>query len=284
MLPLVAAALVIASPVSVHRFTSSEAHFVANSWLVETAHGVVVVDTQFTVSEGKAAHAKLEGLKKPVLAVLLTHAHPDHVNGTKELLAGAQVPVVALEKVKAVLEKIDAPKRAFWTPIVKDDYPAATVFPDRILKSGESITFDGVTFTGFDLGLGESDEESVWVAGDKAFVGDLLTSGVHPWLAEGHSGAWLQSLTALEKLAAAQGVKSFFPGHGAEGGVATIAWQRRYLETYRAAVKELAAGKPALDAAAKKRLEEKLEAFLPKAPLQMLVAMSADAVAAELQQ
>ncbi len=278
---LLLAALVAASPVTVHHYTSPEAHFAANTWLVETPHGVVAIDTQFTISEGKAARAALEQLHKPLLAVLLTHAHPDHVNGTAQLLGETKVPVVALDSVKAALEKIDGPKRAFWGPQLKDDYPAVTVFPTKTLTRGESITFEGVTFTVFDLGAGESDDEAVWVVGNHGFVGDLLMNRVHPWLAEGHSGAWLESLTTLEKLAKERGLTTFHPGHGVEGGADALRWQRTYLTTYREAVKSLAKN-GALDDAAKKQLVEKMEAFLPKAPLSMLVAMSADAVAAEL--
>lgn len=276
---LLTSLLLTAAPVAVHSYTAAEAQFSVKTWLVETPKGVVVIDTQFTVSEAKAARKKVESLKKPILAVLLTHAHPDHVNGTGELLAGLQVPVVALESVKNVLTEIDGPKRAYWGPIVKDEYPKTTVFPTKLLKAGESVTFDGVEFKAVDVGIGESADETVWVVGEHAFVGDLVMNKVHPWLAEGHSAKWLESLGVAAKLA---GVKKVYPGHGEAGGVELYDWQKRYLETYRANVKELAKGKPTLDDAAKKELEARMEKFLPGAQLKMLVAMSADPVAAEL--
>jgi glyoxylase-like metal-dependent hydrolase (beta-lactamase superfamily II) len=272
-------AVLAAGPVAVHQYSAPEAQFLVNTWFVETPNGVVVIDTQFTVSQAKAAKQKLDALKKPLLAVLLTHAHPDHVNGTAELLAGADVPVVTLEGVHAVLEAIDGPKRAYWGPQLKDEYPAKTVFPTKCLKAGESITFDGVRFTVHDLGAGESGDEAVWTTGGHAFVGDLVMNRVHPWLAEGRSGAWLASLTKVKAL---EGVTTVYPGHGKPGDRELFDWQASYLTAYRAEVKRLAKGQLTLTDAAKKELDAAMARVLPKGPLTMLVAMSADAIAAEL--
>jgi glyoxylase-like metal-dependent hydrolase (beta-lactamase superfamily II) len=280
MLASMVVALLTAAP-AVNGYTASEAAFATNAWWVETKDGLVLIDSAFTVSEGKKLKAALEATKRPLLAVLLTHAHPDHANGIGVVLGEAEVPVVALASVEKSLRALDGPKRAYWGPQLKEDYPATTRFPDTLLKDGESVTFGGVTFTAHDLGAGESDVEAVWTTGDAAFVGDLVMNRVHPWLAEGHSAQWLTSL-ARAKALLSPGAKRLFPGHGAKGGLELLAWQRSYLEAYRAAVKALAGADGALTAEAKKQLEQKMERVLPKAPLAGLVAMSADAVAAEL--
>jgi glyoxylase-like metal-dependent hydrolase (beta-lactamase superfamily II) len=248
---------------------------------VETAKGVVAVDAPFTLSEAKKLRAELDALHKPLLAVLITHAHPDHVNGIGLLTAGTKAKVVALAGVDKTLRAIDAPKRAYWKPIYKDEYPDSTAFPTQIAKDGETLTFDGAAFTARDVGQGESDAETIWVlGGDTAFTGDLVMNRVHPWLAEGHSAAWLASLDKAE--AALKGVATVYPGHGEKGTLEALAWQKRYLEQYRAAVRERSGGKATLTDAQKKDLAAKMEQFLPGAPLAMLVGMSADAVAAEL--
>ncbi|HVE85679.1 MAG TPA: MBL fold metallo-hydrolase, partial [Myxococcales bacterium] len=265
----------------VHVHAAGDPAFRANAYLVETAKGVVAVDAPFTVSEAKKLRAELDALHKPLLAVLITHAHPDHVNGIGLLTAGTKARVVALSGVDKTLRAIDAPKRAYWKPIYKDEYPDSTAFPTQIVKDGETLTFDGASFTARDLGQGESEAETVWVLGnDAAFTGDLVMNRVHPWLAEGHSAAWLRSLEKAQ--AALQGVRTVYPGHGEKGGLETLAWQKRYLEAYRAAVRELSSGKAALTDAQKKELSAKMEQVLPAGPLAMLVGMSADAVAAEL--
>jgi glyoxylase-like metal-dependent hydrolase (beta-lactamase superfamily II) len=280
MFAAVAAFALAASPVvDVH--AAGDPAFRANAYLVETPKGVVAVDAPFTVSEAKRFRAELDALHKPLLAVLVTHAHPDHVNGIGLLTAGTGAKVVALAGVDKTLRAIDAPKRAYWKPIYKDEYPDSTAFPTQLARDGETLTFDGVAFTARDVGQGESDSETIWVlGGEAAFTGDLVMNRVHPWLAEGHSAAWLSSLEKAR--AALQGVAAVYPGHGEKGTLEALAWQKGYLEQYRAAVRELAGGKAALTDAQKKELSARMEKALPGAPLAMLVGMSADAVAAEL--
>ena len=283
MLAAAVAALTLAAvpaPV-VHVHASGDAGFRVNSYLVETPKGVVAVDAPFTVSEAKQLRAKLDALKKPLLAVLVTHPHPDHVNGIAVLINHTQAKVISLANVDRTLRAIDAPKRAYWKPIYKDEYPDFTVFPTDVAKDGDTLTFDGVRFTARDLGQGESDAETVWVlGGEAAFTGDLVMNRVHPWLAEGHSAAWTQSLEKAQGLL--KGVTTVYPGHGEKGTLETLAWQKSYLEKYRAAVRELSGGKATLTDAQKKELSAKMEQVIANAPLAMLVGMSADAVAAEL--
>lgn len=266
----------------VHVHAAGEAAFFANAYLVETEHGVVAVDAPFTVTEAKRFRAELDALKKPLLAVLVTHAHPDHVNGITALVEGRpeKAPIYALSGVQKTLREIDGPKRAYWTPIYKDEYPTRTTFPDTEVKDGETITLDGVGFTAHDVGAGESADETVWTMEKDAFVGDLVMNRVHPWLAEGRSGAWISSLAAARPLLAK--ATKVYPGHGVVGDASALEWQKSYLEAYRAAVAEVAKGKASLDDAQKKALETRMKAFLPGAPLEALIAMGADPVAAEL--
>jgi glyoxylase-like metal-dependent hydrolase (beta-lactamase superfamily II) len=194
------------------------------------------------------------------------------------------VPIYALDGVSKTLAEIDGPKRAYWTPIYKEEYPAKTTFPDHTVKDGDVVAIDGVTFTVHDLGAGESADEAIWVmqgATKRAFVGDLVMHRVHPWLAEGRSAQWIASLAKAKTIVA--GATSVYPGHGSVTDPSALDWQARYLEAYRGAVKAIANGKPALDDAQKKELTARMKEVLPDGGLEALVAMSADSVAAELQ-
>jgi len=61
-------------------------------WLLADASGAAIV-----VDPGEAApvRAALAREKLTLAAVLLTHHHPDHIGGTAELIAGADIPVYA---------------------------------------------------------------------------------------------------------------------------------------------------------------------------------------------
>jgi glyoxylase-like metal-dependent hydrolase (beta-lactamase superfamily II) len=254
----------------------------SNAYLVETEHGVIAVDALLTVSEARACRASLDALGKPLLAVLLTHGHPDHYGGLGVLLGGADVPVVATRAVDQALRADRAAKEQRLRASLGDEWLDTPVYPNRLLADGNSLAVDGLTFTVHDLGPGESNADSYWSveAAPAVFVGDVVLNRVHAYLADGHSGRWLQSLTRLETVLSPDAV--LYPGHGAAGGRELLTWQRAYVETYREAVRSLAQGRPTLSDAEKQALADRLEAFLPSDRLQRFITQSADAVASEL--
>ncbi len=73
--------------IRIHRHTAGPQGAFVNAYLVETGEGIVAVDGTLTVSDGRALRAQLEALAKPLLAVIVTHAHPDHYGGIVEVVA-----------------------------------------------------------------------------------------------------------------------------------------------------------------------------------------------------
>src|SRR5262249_16917208 len=152
----------------------------------------------------KALRATLTGLRKPLLAVLLTHGHPDHYNGVTNLVSGERVPVVATAGVDRTIRDSDAAKERQWKPTVGDEGPARRTFPTRTVRDRASLPFDGVTFPVHALGPGESNRDSVWVvsgASPAAFIGDVVMNRVHAYVADGHTSAWLRNLDKVGALA-----------------------------------------------------------------------------------
>src|SRR3989475_11379723 len=149
----------------IHRYAAGASGMFVNAYLVETPHGVVAIDATLTESDSKALRAQLDSLGKPLLAVLLTHGHPDHYNGATNVLAARAVPppVLATAGVDSVIRANDAAKEAQWKPLFGDEWPAQRTFPSRIVRDGESVTFDGATFIVHALGPGESYSDSYWV-------------------------------------------------------------------------------------------------------------------------
>ena len=116
----------MAGPV-VHTYRAAESGLYVNSYLVEGESGVVVVDTNLLVSDIEALRARLRALKKPLLAILVTHAHPDHFNGVLRLVHDKEVPVYATAGVGRVIGEIADAKRAQWSPVYGAEWPAETL-------------------------------------------------------------------------------------------------------------------------------------------------------------
>jgi len=268
----------------VHRLAADASGIFANAYVVETARGLVVIDGRLLTSDGQAVRAKLDALGKPLLAVLVTHGHPDHYNGITEIVSGADVPIVATAGVAEVIRKDDAAKEAQWSATFGAEWPKKRTFPDRVVKDGDSLAVGGLTFKVHDLGPGESHSDSYWTTeldGRRvAFIGDAVLHGMHAYVADGHTSRWLANLDRLRRELA--DAATLYPGHGDPGGLEMLDWQKNYLTHYRAAVKELAGGEARLSEAQKKDLVARMKRVLPDDRLEFLVPLGADAVAAEL--
>jgi glyoxylase-like metal-dependent hydrolase (beta-lactamase superfamily II) len=268
----------------IHTYTSSEFGLYVNAYLVETDNGVVVIDGTLTVSDSKALRARIDALGKPVLAVLLTHAHPDHVAGVTTIVgAPTNTSIVALESVDQLMRATEQAKHAQWAPVFGDEWITRWTYPNQFVAGGTSITFDGVTYRVHDFGPGgDSDANALWLIDgqEAAFVGDLVFSGTHCYLADGKILRWLANLERLRKLLPDRA--TLYPGHGPVGSHELIDQQRDYLLAYATAVIRLLDDGATFDPAAPEALVAEMERYRPGAPLNFMIGLSASAVAAEL--
>ena len=218
----------------IHVFAADADKFFVNSFLIETADAVVVIDTQFLVSSATALRARLDALGKPLAGIVITHPHPDHFNGLPILLAGrAGVPVFANAATIDGMRATQAAKRAAWTPVYGDDYPATDALPDRLIGPDGGIDIPGVTLRMIDLGPGESSDITVIAVpdADALIASDLVYNECHPWLAEHRSDAWLAQLDRVE--AEFGHVGRVYAGHGPAGGIELFDRQRRYITDFK---------------------------------------------------
>lgn len=261
---------------SVHRIQAQA--FPVNAYLVETANGVVAIDSLLTLSDARALRGQLESRGKPLLAVVVTHAHPDHYAGLTELVAGDDVPILATSGVAAVIQRDDAVKDAILHPMFGDEWPRERTFPNRTVEDGEVVTFDDVRLRAVDLGPGESPHDSIWVLdGDepRAFAGDLVYNRMHGYLADGHYEAWLRNLDRVRAMFAPDTV--FYVGHGDVASPALLDWQAGYIRTFVEAVEAAARTGRDADAAAQ-WVTDQVRAYLARDDLLFLMQLSIEPV------
>lgn len=271
----------------VYTYTAGEPGLFVNAHLVEAPEGVVAIDAGLLVSDARALRARLDALAKPLLAVFVTHGHPDHFNGVAELVPGAgEVPVFATAEGARIIRDVADAKREQWGPMYGDEWPVETAYPDVIVGDGETVEVGGLRVRAHELGPCESPSEAVYLvsgqedAAPVAFTGDLFYDGFHAYNADGLTGPWLEVLDLAPAVLA--GAVGLHPGHGRPCGLDALDRQREYLLMLRESVRNLAGGRDALPAAARAELIRRMARFAPSAGLTWLVGLSADAVAREL--
>ncbi|HJY86249.1 MAG TPA: MBL fold metallo-hydrolase [Candidatus Acidoferrales bacterium] len=255
-----------------------------NCYVVEGRNGLVAIDSALTVSDSKALRAKVDALGKPLRAILLTHGHPDHYNGVVYLMEGKSVPVYATARVAKVIRDWDGAKEKQWKPVFGAEWPPQRKFADHEAQDGDKLTFDELEFVVHDLGPGESYADSYWELTSPvgaAFIGDEVLNGSHAYTNDGHTADWIKNLDRLSR--ALKGVKRVFPGHGSAGDTSLFNWEKQYLTKYRKEVEALHAGRDKLSDEQKKTLVERMKAAYPSAGNEFMIALGADAVAAELE-
>jgi glyoxylase-like metal-dependent hydrolase (beta-lactamase superfamily II) len=264
----------------VHRFPVEQERAFVNAYLVETAAGVVAVDSLLTVSESRAMRQALERLGKPLHAVLITHSHPDHYAGLAQLVAGDDVPIIAPQGVIDTIARDDAVKDAIIGPMFGEEWPTTRIFPNTPIGDGESVIFDGVEFTVVDLGPSESPHDSPWILGADArtvFLGDQIYDHKHCFLGDGFHREWLANIAKLRERFPEEA--TFHIGHGGPVGAEMWDWQRGYIETFVAAVGDADWSEPE---PAKAAVLARMKAYEPSDELQFLMELSIEPVAEQL--
>jgi glyoxylase-like metal-dependent hydrolase (beta-lactamase superfamily II) len=222
----------------------------------------------------------VESLQKPLLAVLVTHAHPDHYGGVVELVGGDDLPVIAAAGVDAMIRRDDALKEQILRPMFGDEWPSERAFPNRIVADGERLSLAGLEFTALDLGPGESPHDSLWLLGDDrrtVFSGDQFYNHMHAYLADGFHEQWLEHIATLR--GELPGDALLHPGHGDPAGPELLDWQQNYIRTFVDAVRRADWSDPVR---AKASVVEAVVAFLPSNDLQFLMELSVEPLAAAL--
>jgi glyoxylase-like metal-dependent hydrolase (beta-lactamase superfamily II) len=234
-----------------------------HSYVVELRNSVVVVDTTLAISSATQVRTVAESFGKPIAAVLLTHGHPDHYTG---LVQFPDVPRFASRGCLEFAQREDIVKSPTAKSYLGTDYPDKRVFPDQIVKDGETCVFDGVSFKLTDLGPAESDSDGMWTlefgGATHAFLGDAVANRCHCFFRDGHLFEWLMVLDRLER--EFDKSSQLYVGHGTTpSALEAIEWQRGYLKAFRDAVAIVQDRSLPVGRATQMKIIEAMQKYLP---------------------
>jgi quinoprotein relay system zinc metallohydrolase 2 len=211
---------------------------IANVGFVIGAKGVAVIDTGGSVREGRRLLSAIRQITdRPVLYVINTHAHPDHVFGNAAFLPPAvfvgshNLPRQVMERGPYYLKSF-RPAMGSLLDEVKIVPPSVTVEDELQLDLGDRM----VTLRTWRASHSDSDLTVFDQRTDVLFAGDLLFLHHIPVL-DGSIRGWLKTIDELAKLPA----KSVVPGHGPASAPwpAALDPERNYLERLQSDCRDL---------------------------------------------
>jgi glyoxylase-like metal-dependent hydrolase (beta-lactamase superfamily II) len=218
----------------VHTHTAATDSFMVNSYLLETAKSVILIDTQLTIPEADKVKELLTKIGKPLAAIFITHPYPEHYNNIGSFLKTyPNVPVYATTATIKAISDNDARLRAKWSKYYYNDYPMGLTLPTHTVKAGESLTIDNVTLIIDEMGGdGTQPATLIYLPATKGlFVGDLVYSGLFANIREGHASDWLSNLQQASKKYPS--ITTVYPGHGPSGNQSLLTTQATYLTKLR---------------------------------------------------
>ena len=210
----------------------------SNTGFVVGDQGVVVIDTEMTPDTAQKALAAIKGVTpKPITAVVITHADPDHVGGLGLYPA---VPVLMQENTRNEVLSSAADPNA---PAMYRSMYAALLprLPQDTVGATRAVTLGGVAMQLMYFGPAHtSGDLAVYLPRQKVvYGGDFLvnTSRFPIVHLDGSTLGWIGAMKALLALDA----DTYVPGHGKIESKAQLRARVQDAETRRDAIKALVA-------------------------------------------
>jgi glyoxylase-like metal-dependent hydrolase (beta-lactamase superfamily II) len=210
--------------------------FVSNAGFIVTGAGVVVFDALGSPALARLLLEKIRALTdEPIVRVIVSHYHADHIYGL-QVFADLDAEILAPDGADEYLDSDQAlrrleERRVTLAPWVNES--THLVPPDQYLGEGTRFRLGDVEFIITFLGAAHSDGDlSLYINPDRVlFSGDVVFSGLVPFLGDADTRHWLKVLERMdrEKLAA------LVPGHGTsvEDPRKAVDFSRHYLEYLR---------------------------------------------------
>lgn len=189
--------------------------FISNAGVVVTEAGVVVIDALGSPSLAQLLMEQIHTVTdKPVVKVIVTHYHADHVFGLqyfKERGAEIIAPSGAEKYLNSpVAEERLEERRLSLDPWVNDE--TRLIWPDRYVDDAMELVVGDTRLQLTLVGDAHSDADmTVYVENERVlYSGDVIFEGRVPFLGSSNTRLWLEALKQMES----SNLVALVPGHG----------------------------------------------------------------------
>lgn len=187
--------------VRIHDYTSPQDGLFVHSVIIEGASRLVLFDCQFFLRYATEVADYIDGLKKPLDRIIISHIHPDHWSGLEVISKRfPQVPIFALQSVKTYIEVNGGKIMTARQGAFGDAVASHAVTPTHVLATGKT-QIDGVTYEFEEFDEGESQYQLVARLPEQKtlMVFDLVFPKVtHVFTVAPHFDHWIEILETLK--------------------------------------------------------------------------------------
>ncbi len=177
-----------------------------NCYLCWNDKACVVIDPG---DESDKILEKIDEINRPLAAILLTHAHFDHIGSVKKLKEiYPSVPVMAGEKDQWMLSNPDA----VYRDMLREIPDSLRIKAERLLHDGDRIDVKGINFTVIET-PGHTPGSVCYLSDGLLFSGDTLFCG-GCGRCDLYGGDARQMKSSLDKLFNIKDNLVVLPGHG----------------------------------------------------------------------
>jgi glyoxylase-like metal-dependent hydrolase (beta-lactamase superfamily II) len=229
------------SRLRLQQYVADEAAFHVVSTLIVGPTEVMLVDAQMKVSDGRRVAEMIAATGKRLTSIVITHPDEDHTFGAQPILE--RFPATPVYMTRAAIEDFKRHEADFLKGVremLKDDAPdrivAFTPLPSTHLTvDGERV--DIVPDLQGDV-LERSNSFLHIPSLSTLIAGDIVFSGVHPFLANSTESTRMEWRKALAQIAALR-PRVVVPGHKPSteypDSPAAVAFMTKYLDDFDAA-------------------------------------------------
>ncbi len=215
--------------IKIHVYISPEESNLNATYAIESKNRLVLVDAQFLVPYAQEYRQYIDGLKKPIDRMIISHSHPDHYWGLAA--AFGDVETFALKSTIAAIRTngpglLEARKSKMGALA-----PSRIIVPANVLEPG-TIIIDGVTYLFEHYTDGEDTDQLVIKLPDQKviIVQDLAYNKVHLFTAA-KLDPWIRILETFQALV---GFDTVLVGHGEPADTRIFAANIDYLQNCKA--------------------------------------------------